>query len=104
MNLSCFDKNFIENFLNVESHASIKSSCHSYLEADCLVSQCSEKLKQTLSSEQLKIYQQELENRNEAEEILKQYYFSVGLKLYSHIAEITNNPSAFTDALYSDML
>jgi len=104
MNLSCFDKNFISNFLNVDGYAPIESTCSSYAESADLVSQCSEKLKEMLSPEQLNIYQRELENRDETEKILKRYYFSVGIKMYSHIAEITDNPSAFIDALYINSL
>ena len=104
MNLSCADKNFVSNFLNIDDFASIERACHSYVKINGLVLQCSEKLRQSLSPEQLKIYQQEQENRNETEEILKQYYFSIGLKLHSHITEITNNPSTFIDAMYSDIL
>jgi len=104
MKLSCADKNFISYFLNVEGFASVESDCRSYAKINGLVFQCSEELKETLSREQLHIYEQELENRHEAEDILKRYYFSTGLKMYSHITEITDNPSMFIDAIYGDSL
>jgi len=104
MNLSNTDKNFISTFLSIDGDVSIENACRSYSQAVRLISKRSEELKKSLSPEQMNIYQQELENRDEAKEILKYYYFSIGLKLYSHITEITNNPSAFIDAMYGDIL
>ena len=101
MKPSCADKSFIANILHVEDYASAKN-CRSYAEAADLVLRCSEQLKATLSPEQMDIYRRELENRSEAEEMLKQYYLSAGLKMYSHITEITDDPSAVIDALYND--